>query len=327
MKNKFIIGAALLASFSIFQSCQDDDGWQSNDMIYPVPVIESASQDTVTANDTLMLKGSFSDIYRATIGGGAATVLGVSADSTELSLLVGTNCQTGTVELTNLYRVVTESQFKITVIPSNVQAQYTLFEFEGNDPQKISAPSWATDVLTYFGFDYGDLEAPQGDHYYSAISDIAGNFSEAIKADNKGGGYDLSSMDHPILTLAVNTGSGSGYFDLLVHQTAIGDAQTPWCDPGFGNAMAQYPEVESNVNYINTNGQWEWRSYDLKKLIGMASGDNASMIDISKPFDYLAIWPRGGWGGEASADFLPMDMNIDHVIITDGMPNSLPDLP
>jgi len=202
----------------------------------------------------------------------------------------------------------------------------TVFNFENGSPTTTSqVTSWATDVLPTHALDLSNLTAPQGSHYYSMANQNDGggkNYKFALKSDNDGQGYDLSKMKNPYISFVVNTGSYSGFLDLVFYQAASGNKPgEPWADPGAGNsALWNYPESTNNGFYYDTKGKWEWRSYSLKKLLNSvpAWGKMNGYPDFNSVFDYILVWPRDGWNNSTAAP--PFELNIDDFIITDGVP-------
>jgi len=209
----------------------------------------------------------------------------------------------------------------------------TLFDFESGEPTTTdNVVSWASDPLNLYGIDLVEhATIPEGDHYYSMVNHHDGNWKNytfALKADNNGAGYDLSKMKDPYITLAVNTGDYSGFLNFVFFQSSFGfDEATPWVDPGRNeSALETYPEFVAvdgvDGYYYDTDGQWEWRSYNLNKLL--KSTDKADYPDYNSIFDYILIWPRDGWDNDLSS--ARYELSIDNVIITDGIPTGLPAL-
>ena len=202
----------------------------------------------------------------------------------------------------------------------------SVLDFEDGNPTTTDVvTSWASDALASYGLDKFGLTAPEGDHYYSMENHQSGgdkNYKFAIKSDNGGQGYDLSKMKDPYISYAVNTGSSSGFLDLVFYQAASGNKEAePWADPGAGNsALENYPETATNGFFYDTQGQWEWRSYSLTKLLNSVPdwGKQNGYPDFTSAFDYILVWPRDGWNNDNAA--APFELNIDDVIITDGVP-------
>ncbi len=227
---------------------------------------------------------------------------------------------------------------QMVVTEGALPKKIVLYDFEDQEPQTTDVVTgWASDVMTSSGRNLGELESiPSGDYYYSMQAyhdDGSFNYKFALKNDNDGAGFDLSDMLNPYITFAVNTGERSGFIDFVFYQAASGNKEAePWADPAANNSAVElYPEAlaQDGVQgfYFDTKGEWEWRTYDLRKLLngveswGLQGGLYPNFEEI---FDYILIWPRDGWNNDLAAP--RYEMNLDYVIITDGLPTALPAL-
>lgn len=227
---------------------------------------------------------------------------------------------------------------KMVITDGVLPRKIVLFDFEDGEPETTTeVTSWASDLLSLYGRDLSNFSiVPSGTHYYSMTNHHDENFKSykfAIKNDNNGVGFNLSEMKAPYLTFAVNTGEHSGFIDFVFYQAASGNKEgEPWADPGCNNsALEVYPEATAQENvmgfYFDTKEKWEWRTYDLIKLLkgveewGLQGG---AYPNFKEKFDYVLIWPRDGWNNDLASG--RYEMNIDYVIITDGLPTGLPTL-
>jgi hypothetical protein len=215
---------------------------------------------------------------------------------------------------------------KMVITEGPLPKTISVFNFEDGEPGTTTeVTGWASDALASWGLDLFDQTAPEGNHYYSMENHNSGgdkNYKFAVKADNDGEGFDLSTMKDPYISYAINTGSYSGFLDLVFYQEASGNvAGEPWADPGNGDSNLElYPEIGVG-SFYDTGGLWEWRSYNLNKLLNSVPdwGKKDGLYpNFNGIFDYILLWPRDGWNNSTAAE--PFEMNIDNVIITDGIP-------
>ncbi len=131
--------------------------------------------------------------------------------------------------------------------------------------------------------------------------DVQGKFS----ATN----IDLNGFHEPHLTFMVNTGSSSGYFQMSVQQGAI----TSGVHFKAGNS-----DVAADDYNFKTNG-WEWRSINLATLDYENWGTGKLVFDKSKAIDAINLeFKQGNGGNGGNKDF---EINLDHIMITDGYRN------
>ena len=227
---------------------------------------------------------------------------------------------------------------KMVITEGPLPKKIVLFDFESGEPSITTAvTSWASDKMTSWGIDGVALATiPEGKHYFSMINHHNGNwknYTMALKADNNGNGYDFSKMKDPYITFAVNTGNYSGYLDFVFYQADSGNKEgEPWVDPGRNNsALNVYPELIAKPGivgyYFDTKGLWEYRTYNVKKLIDSIDAwarQDGKYPNYNAIFDYILIWPRDGWDNDFSS--ARYELSIDNVIITDGIPTGLPAL-
>ncbi len=263
-----------------------------------------------TKNKWMWYTFSLSDIMGST---------GVPAHINDMGLFIRNSWDYGAANYPGFQLNIVQMVITNGPLPQKI----TVFNFENGKPTTTdSVTSWATDPLPTYGLDKFGLTAPQGSHYYSMANPADGggkNYKFALKSDNSGQGFDLSKMLDPYITFAVNTGSSSGYFDFVFEQKSIwGKDGEPWADPSNSTgALVPYPE---KGNYFDTGGKWEWRSYNLKTLLKSVPSfaTDVGYPDFSTKFDYILVWPRDGWNNAGAAP--PFELNIDDVVITDGIP-------
>ena len=227
---------------------------------------------------------------------------------------------------------------KMVVTEGPLPRKTVIFDFEEGEPTTTTeVTGWASDLLTSYGLNLSGLGfVPSGNNYYSMINHHSDNYKSykfAVKSDNNGAGFDFSKMKDPHLTFAVNTGARSGFVDFVFYQEASGNKHgEPWTDPGCnGSALNVYSEATAQPgvsgSYYSTNSLWEWRTYNLTKMLnGVESWglQGGKYPDFSSVFDYILIWPRDGWNNDLAAP--RYEVNIDYVIVTDGIPTGLPQL-
>lgn len=224
---------------------------------------------------------------------------------------------------------------KMVITDGALPHKVVLFNFEDGEPETTTdVTAWASDLLSSYGRNLTKFSTvPSGDHYYSMINYHDENFRSykfAVKSDNYGSGFNFSDMKDPHLTFAVNTGNHSGFVDFVFYQAASGNKEAePWADPGSNNSAVEvYPEATAQENvmgfYYDTKGRWEWRTYNLTKMLnGVESWglQGGAYPNFKIKFDYVLIWPRDGWNNDLASG--RYEMNIDHVIVTDGLPTGL----
>ncbi|MCI4670216.1 MAG: hypothetical protein MRZ79_18920, partial [Bacteroidia bacterium] len=177
---------------------------------------------------------------------------------------------------------------QVMITDGKRNANYLVFDFEdGIDPYSGAASSKINGVVGNFDEkNYLNVELLDGVGKW--------NWTGAIENTTS---MDLSELEFPYLSFAINTGTAKGYIQVEAFQN-----DTKW---GIGQTAADY--------FFETNGEWQVVNLLLTPELFSNWGGNATEFDPSGILDYVKIGFTTG-----NIENEKYEVNIDEVYISDG---------
>ncbi len=203
--------------------------------------------------------------------------------------------KTGQVLTSSVINVV---EPKDTYIPAS---SIMLFDFDTVDPTIVAGDVTGTGapftsgknligISPFFG-NYYSVKAAQGNGWNGQY--------QYLETTNNGSGFNLSNYTDPHITFLVNTNGKKGYFNPAL--TIDGSTE----DKHFTGQEGEYTD-----NYSIQTAGWEWRSYSLSGM---------GFANVKSTIEKISLFIRGGNVGNGDTE--AFELNIDHVMITDGALN------